>query len=76
MDVNHTQARARSVVESVGQGGLIAGEFIEFVVGFEVDVRGELLGLGGGDVVDLGAGDRDFDVFFCGAEHGLEEGDV
>lgn len=53
------------VVPSVGEGVLVAGELVEFVEGVVVDVGGELLGLGGGDVVDFGAWDLVLEVFFC-----------
>lgn len=49
---------------------------VEFVVGFVVEVGGELFCLGGGDVVDFGAWDFVFEVFFGRAEERFDEPDV
>jgi len=49
------EAWACLVFPAVGECGLVSCVLVEFFEGVVVDVGGELLGLGGGDVVDFGA---------------------
>lgn len=73
LGVDERKARSRLVFVAVGECFLVSCELVEFFEGVVVDVRSELLGLSGGDVVDLGARDLSFVVLLGGAEEGFEE---